>query len=853
MAASAAVIATLRAKKQQSEQSDEHARPGSPEFLKLNSEYIHVEANVARERLGLESDLLQMCIKMPNYILCVVCFLVALLEVAPATSFGQVQRHLENHFNLQAVPDIQDVHSIYKFMGDFADANARMQPTSHHYWCEQRYAKYKWDDHYAVPIMDCNSPRMGALGFSDTKWSSGSKSADSQHRRLTERRMASSGSESGGKATFPDPPCVDDDLRLQIAEDNPNITCALDAAHVCDMDLGLMYCVKTCGFCAPFKYDHIKRYDKPQVTMLPVVVYQTRFEQAECHDFAHTFEMQNFNPMLNLVPALDGEKHGRVLTCVDRTKKQKSSHALELDCPEHTPADRCVDGKVQITPSVQFRGATIYPEMLIEPRRDLEAMEFVEWIGVETDKVSISTLVYTEQVEIFTSLTVEFSLDVAGNIDSKVKFLSYRDLTQDAKDTFIACLLVTSVMAFVGVVIMIVFLVRHSPGNWKLALYELFSRALLCVYPICLLISWSQQEAMSHEYDKILNSFLTSESLSTSTKQETMSEYFKVKAEIAQEVGWLREHRVVSYSVCYVQFLQLVFYFNAHPRMAMLTSTVQKGLTNMIHFALLFGTLFLMLAFMSHWLLGGAIRSFETFGGAVETQTRMLFGEFIYVDGAEGLLGGLLILYWLYAVTFMIVVFFTLLNFFLAIIVDAFVDVKSDNERLIATRGFVDDICHLPYAAYMAMKYKIPSTKRLGTYFSQVIAQRKEEVAEHVKLKRKSEQGVELDVQEEWSAEVSFNEILEAFPGELSEDSLCMLLSRLQLLSDGHALIIDDIKQNQDLEPIREEKEGEKQEEEEEEDEIPIGGQDQESLRAAGSKRNATERGRNNICVEVYM
>ena len=47
----------------------------------------------------------------------------------------------------------------------------------------------------------------------------------------------------------------------------------------------------------------------------------------------------------------------------------------------------------------------------------------------------------------------------------------------------------------------------------------------------------------------------------------------------------------------------------------------------------------------------------------------MIFGEFIYADGASELSGVMMFIYWLYAFTFMIVMFFTLLNFFLAIIV----------------------------------------------------------------------------------------------------------------------------------------------------------------------------------------
>jgi len=74
----------------------------------------------------------------------------------------------------------------------------------------------------------------------------------------------------------------------------------------------------------------------------------------------------------------------------------------------------------------------------------------------------------------------------------------------------------------------------------------------------------------------------------------------------------------------------------------------------MMHFFFVFAILFLMLAFMANFLLGGRIHIFGTFGEACSAQVRMLFGEFIYADGVEVLSGTSLIMYWLYAISFML-------------------------------------------------------------------------------------------------------------------------------------------------------------------------------------------------------
>ena len=48
------------------------------------------------------------------------------------------------------------------------------------------------------------------------------------------------------------------------------MTCHDDASHACAIDLGILLCPRTCGYCAPFEYEQLKRFGKPQVTLLPI-------------------------------------------------------------------------------------------------------------------------------------------------------------------------------------------------------------------------------------------------------------------------------------------------------------------------------------------------------------------------------------------------------------------------------------------------------------------------------------------------------------------------------------------------------------------------------------------------------
>ena len=103
--------------------------------------------------------------------------------------------------------------------------------------------------------------------------------------------------------------------------------------------------------------------------------------------------------------------------------------------------------------------------------------------------------------------------------------------------------------------------------------------------------------------------------------------------------------------------LNLSLFLSLHRRFLELWSSPRKALHNMMHFFFVFAILFLMLAFMANFLLGGRIHLFGTFGEACSAQVRMLFGEFIYADGVEVLSGTALVMYWLYAISFMLLGF----------------------------------------------------------------------------------------------------------------------------------------------------------------------------------------------------
>lgn len=196
--------------------------------------------------------------------------------------------------------------------------------------------------------------------------------------------------------------------------------------------------------------------------------------------------------------------------------------------------------------------------------------------------------------------------------------------------------------------------------------------------------------------------------------------------------------------------------------MAVLTSTVAKCMNNLLHFALLFIVIFLMLAFMSHWMMGDYISEFGSFDTAMYSQMRMFFGEFIKAPEADDLHGIKLAMYWVYAWTFMLVIWLLLLNFLLAIIVDAFVEVKDNFKDKKYMTNIASDIGGVTYTTLVATRKRWPSNKRLVQYFEYV--KECSEAGKRAWWRSIQKQHQDEDDEEEGPAGVTPQQLMEAFP-----------------------------------------------------------------------------------------
>mmetsp|Transcript_27128 Transcript_27128/g.48350 ORF Transcript_27128/g.48350 Transcript_27128/m.48350 type:complete len:1606 (-) Transcript_27128:382-5199(-) len=114
------------------------------------------------------------------------------------------------------------------------------------------------------------------------------------------------------------------------------------------------------------------------------------------------------------------------------------------------------------------------------------------------------------------------------------------------------------------------------------------------------------------------------------------------------------------------------------PRLGVVTRSLALAGPDLAHFVLVCGMVFVGYAMMAHLIFGNNIQAFSSFGSSVDTCFEILLGEIGVnaelrsLTGLQGLAGTLF--FW----SFELLVFMVLLNFLLAIIVDAFSEVKEN-------------------------------------------------------------------------------------------------------------------------------------------------------------------------------
>merc|ERR1719387_3342476 len=188
----------------------------------------------------------------------------------------------------------------------------------------------------------------------------------------------------------------------------------------------------------------------------------------------------------------------------------------------------------------------------------------------------------------------------------------------------------------------------------------------------------------------MLRKFLSVDFDSQPAIRSLSQETFDVNKVVFEELDWMMYLRVAAFIIVLIQFVQLNVYMRVHPRIAVLARTLNVAFDDPFHFLILFLMIFGILGFVSWWSFGAAIPEFSTFGEACSRQFEMLVGEYPW-DSLAGLPDNVWYMYVIYLVMYTILAFFILVNFFLAIVVESFINVKRQIEEQVTENASHED------------------------------------------------------------------------------------------------------------------------------------------------------------------
>jgi hypothetical protein len=222
-----------------------------------------------------------------------------------------------------------------------------------------------------------------------------------------------------------------------------------------------------------------------------------------------------------------------------------------------------------------------------------------------------------------------------------------------------------------------------------------------------------------------------------------------------------------------MQFIQVVFYFNAHPRMAVLYKTLETSAQDMIHFLMLFVVLTLFLAMMAYYQFGDHLEVYSTISGSMQSHVLMIFGDFLLDEQMARLNSMQSVCYWLYAMTFLIITFFILTNFFLAIVVEAFVQVQEEIKAFKAENSFTADIQDMGWNfIYYNLRRSWPRPKEMTKFLERRGDLKPQSAKEAHGLVKVIVNSIICDGLDDFCTDLlSAKELLNAFPG-FTEDSM---------------------------------------------------------------------------------
>lgn len=175
--------------------------------------------------------------------------------------------------------------------------------------------------------------------------------------------------------------------------------------------------------------------------------------------------------------------------------------------------------------------------------------------------------------------------------------------------------------------------------------------------------------------------------LPTSYHHHAEEEQFHAVTKIIEQQKWISMLGQIGSFVVLALCVRLMNFLALHPRLAVMVKTIRMCYPEIVSFTLYFMSVAAVFVVLSHYTFAGESSAFVTFYQATYTLFRYLTGDFSFAEtpGSTS--------YLIFLIIYTVIIFFILLNFFLAIIVNSFTAVELEIKNIKGEKSaFLDTI-----------------------------------------------------------------------------------------------------------------------------------------------------------------
>ena len=161
---------------------------------------------------------------------------------------------------------------------------------------------------------------------------------------------------------------------------------------------------------------------------------------------------------------------------------------------------------------------------------------------------------------------------------------------------------------------------------------------------------------------------------------EKISKFLHLVEEFEHEILLEKQMSAFYYVMATAQLFRLIWQTEAHPRTALLVKTIRAGADDMLHFLVLCSIIIAGYLGLAHAQFGHSRVEFRDAEASFRTLWEMMLGSMLAsgATGSQTWTNDVMLLF--FQLTYIILVFLILLNFIIAIVVEAYMKVKAEIE-----------------------------------------------------------------------------------------------------------------------------------------------------------------------------